>query len=1217
SLHRASCKIGPITSKQSRLHISNSATLSPQQGQQNSQQQQQQPQQQQQARQQSDSSSERASAQKKSNKSASDKGNSPGVGGGGGGGGGHADTGGTGGGRRTSFLGRVKHKSKSGSPEQQQQQQQQQQQINMANVDKPGVGDAVAERMDVDESATPNGVLEAGQQQQPQQQVAASDAAAAPAAVGIVTQEQTSEADLEYRLQNVSRIREKDQFLSDPVWLRGLPWKILAMPRSVQPPQQQQSGDKQRTLGFFLQCNGENTNQHWLCAARAELTLVAQREGCENFSKRIMHTFHAKENDWGFATFVTWAEFVNPERGFIKDDSALLRVHVNAEAPHGMAWDSKKHTGYVGLRNQGATCYMNSLLQTLFCTNKLRRAVYQMPTEADDTSRSVPLALQRVFYELQFSDKAVGTKKLTRSFGWDTLDSFMQHDVQELCRVLLDNIEDKMKGTCVEGTIPALFEGKMLSYIRCLGVDYKSERIENFYDIQLNVKGIGNLIDSFKDYIGVETLDGDNKYDAGQHGLQKAQKGVKFVKFPPVLHLQLLRFQYDPSADQNVKINDRFEFPELLDLDEFLINPEPTPAKYFLHAVLVHTGDNYSGHYVVYINPKGDGPWCKFDDDVVSTVCPNDAIQMNYGGHDEELVIKSCTSAYMLVYIRLSAKDDVLAPVEACDIPDSLVHRLNEEKNLELAKRREKEEAYLHSEVQVFLDEDFHGWQGHEFFDCDLVPRRIYKFKRSARVRDVVNQLAVHLGRDPNATLAWHLNLRNPGMRIMYLDLNENADKELDSCMSTSQSGPYLLWLTDAFPFDKEKDLLVFLKFYLPQPTPYLAFLGHIAVPIDAKLASLLDTVRERARLPPKCQLRVFEERKSQLEEINHSPSVHIDQCVETLMDGNVLVFQLSEPQLAKEPLYSAKDFYRHFHQRLEVLFVDRESRETFSLTLSQGNNYQQLAEAVGAYLQVQPEYLQFFRAHNDQPGAPMRCTFDGTLKDFFQIYTRDRATRKLFYTRLQVRLSELESLRCFKVTWVTPKLREDRELTVSPPKDGTVADLLEEVRHQLPSPPQGRLRLLEVSHSRIFSEHSRDLPLIRLQPSKSLRAEEVPPDELQVGPNELVVYAAHFNKDTYNQFGVPFTVKIRDGEQFSALKSRIQKRLEVPDSEMEKWRFAIVSSRGPNWLENEEQTIVKLSYFKPEGSNNNRPYLGLEHVNKIVKRPRIAYPEKPIKIHN
>ncbi len=37
------------------------------------------------------------------------------------------------------------------------------------------------------------------------------------------------------------------------------------------------------------------------------------------------------------------------------------------------SWDSKKHTGYVGLKNQGATCYMNSLLQTLYFTNQLRK----------------------------------------------------------------------------------------------------------------------------------------------------------------------------------------------------------------------------------------------------------------------------------------------------------------------------------------------------------------------------------------------------------------------------------------------------------------------------------------------------------------------------------------------------------------------------------------------------------------------------------------------------------------------------------------------------------------------------------------------------------------------------------------------------------------------------------------------------------------------------
>jgi len=48
---------------------------------------------------------------------------------------------------------------------------------------------------------------------------------------------------------------------------------------------------------------------------------------------------------------------------------------------------------------------MNSLLQTMFFTNQLRKAVYKMPTESDDSTKSVALALQRVFYELQTSDK--------------------------------------------------------------------------------------------------------------------------------------------------------------------------------------------------------------------------------------------------------------------------------------------------------------------------------------------------------------------------------------------------------------------------------------------------------------------------------------------------------------------------------------------------------------------------------------------------------------------------------------------------------------------------------------------------------------------------------------------------------------------------------------------------------------------------------------------
>lgn len=109
------------------------------------------------------------------------------------------------------------------------------------------------------------------------------------------------------------------------------------------------------------------------------------------------------------------------------------------------------------------------------------QATYEIPTENDDTSKSVPLALQKLFYEMQFADFAVGTKELTRSFGWDTMDAFNQHDVQELNRVLQDNLEIKMKGTPAEGAIRKLFTGKMKSYIKCLDVDFESSRIEDFY----------------------------------------------------------------------------------------------------------------------------------------------------------------------------------------------------------------------------------------------------------------------------------------------------------------------------------------------------------------------------------------------------------------------------------------------------------------------------------------------------------------------------------------------------------------------------------------------------------------------------------------------------------------------------------------------------------------------------------------------------------------
>jgi len=60
---------------------------------------------------------------------------------------------------------------------------------------------------------------------------------------------------------------------------------------------------------------------------------------------------------------------------------------------------------------------MNSFLQTIYFTKKLRKAVYTLPTDNDDQQHSIPLALQKIFYDLQFTDKVVSTRRLSRSFG--------------------------------------------------------------------------------------------------------------------------------------------------------------------------------------------------------------------------------------------------------------------------------------------------------------------------------------------------------------------------------------------------------------------------------------------------------------------------------------------------------------------------------------------------------------------------------------------------------------------------------------------------------------------------------------------------------------------------------------------------------------------------------------------------------------------------------
>lgn len=239
---------------------------------------------------------------------------------------------------------------------------------------------------------------------------------------------------------------------------------------------------------------------------------------------------------------------------------------------------TKSSSSYVGLVNQAMTCYLNSLLQALFMTPEFRNALYNWEFDGTGESKSIPFQLQKLFVNLQTSNKiAVETTDLTKSFGWDSTEAWQQHDIQELCRVMFDALEQKFKNTKQADLINTLYEGKMIDYVKCLECETEKSREDTFLDIPLPVRPFGSTVayesveEALKAFVQPETLDGNNQYFCEKCNKKcDAHKGLKFKKFPYILTLHLKRFDFDYQTLHRIKLNDKVTFPQQINLNGFV-----------------------------------------------------------------------------------------------------------------------------------------------------------------------------------------------------------------------------------------------------------------------------------------------------------------------------------------------------------------------------------------------------------------------------------------------------------------------------------------------------------------------------------------------------------------------------------------------------------------------------------------------------------------------
>lgn len=1032
----------------------------------------------------------------------------------------------------------------------------------------------------------------------------------------------------------VSRIHKDDNFS----------WKLFLYPKG---------NNHDKTIAIYLSPEPIDKNdKDWSVCAHFCIFFSRPGQDNVNIGKVSYFRFSSHDLDWGFSDMMNIVKFKTKYNnlkdtvatGLLVDNekiniSCYIRVIKDVT---GVTWhnfknyDSKKTTNYIGFQNQGATCYLNSLLQTYFILQKFREMVYNIDTSAkNDAKNNVALALQRLFYNLQTSETALNTVELTKSFGWDSGDSFIQNDIQELNRLLLDKLEGSMDLT-------SLLVGEMKSYIKCINVEYESSRVEEFWDIQLNVKNMKNIQESFDYYIEEEILEGENSYFTDKYGLQAAKKGVIFTKFPTILFIQLKRFEYDFSLDRLAKINDKYQFSDELNLIQYLEKPVGDEI-YQLHGVLVHSGDLDTGHYYAILKPSDT--WMCFDDDKVWRVRDEEVFQNNFGVTKEpdevlrrmskqflqKYLIKTQTSAYMLVYIKKSKCKEVLKDVSVDEVPSSVVDGILREKEAELKHQKQLDEMRLTYSLKVINSNDLSGYKGFDLFANNSSKLFHPDFDNPSEFKTV--KVSRNISVEELKSIAIFKD-----MNIWTMGYTKSQGLRIDKALKIGNLKDYLLDCLDCFIFIENvldlsislnKEFLVFAKIFGKGKEENLIL--PIKVTPYTKIFEVYDKILlKNHNVEPVC-----------IEEIgpNELEKLDMDSCLleSEIYNGDIIAFGENALETYKGLRFRIKLRFKPYSGTINHSdFIDIERtlnvKTTFfpnvvsevSIWVTGKFSYKELAEKLAEKLSLDYRYLRICANYENNK---IFLSSKSMLKDYLvKNFTFDTIPEFNFQI-LNTQLNEFEEMKSVKVKWFTDSYIHFKQYEIQVFKSSNVKYLKEQLKDkiELQSNQKEIIDLKDAAEDqgliqKVDSNENSSLDdewLITLWTNNAqhrftgILTDDVLIDE--IGPNETIcarkllikedrksVIVIQCTKSAKNTHGVSFVFQLIPNENFIDTLDRLNDVFGLGKKEFSKIRFSSFSHKTNSTIHISNLSNEDLSKLVPFDLYQTSDIIFMDHPDRI-----------------